>query len=112
MNWIQNDNQNINGVDQHTKLYSHYYFFIGQRCCFNHRLVSSSLVFCFFFRGGGKFRTEDLYKRPLPYNYENTDSLSLGWTGVTNRIYSFPHHFLFQEGSCVDRYIVGEEALR
>ncbi len=28
MNWIQNDNQNVDGVDQHPKLDSHYYLFI------------------------------------------------------------------------------------
>ncbi len=29
MNMIQNDNQNVDAVDQHPKLDSHYYLFIG-----------------------------------------------------------------------------------
>ncbi len=62
MNMIQNDNQNVDGVDQHPKLDSHYYLFIGDIIFitlhnFNAVLwlmivevsvvsVSSSLVFC------------------------------------------------------------------
>ncbi len=29
MNWIQNDNQNVDGVDQHPKAWAYYYLFIG-----------------------------------------------------------------------------------
>ncbi len=66
MNMIQNDNQNVDGVDQHPKLDSHYYLFIGDiifitshsydavlclmmcliTCEASVVSVSSSLVFC------------------------------------------------------------------
>ncbi len=66
MNMIQNDNQNVDGVDQHPKLDTHYYLFIGDilfitlhsfdavlclmmcliTCEASVVSVSSSLVFC------------------------------------------------------------------
>ncbi len=30
MNWIQNDNENVDGVDQHPKAWQSFYLFIGR----------------------------------------------------------------------------------
>ncbi len=84
MNWIQNDNQNVDGVDQHPKVWQlllplHWstfysitlYSFDAVLCLMIVLDYVEASVFrfllhlCFW-----KFCTEDVYKRSLPYNNE------------------------------------------
>ncbi len=98
MNWIQNDNQNVDGVDQHPKAWQSLYLFIGDIlfhnvtqfwCCFmsddRARLHVEASVFRFLLH---LCFLEILYRRcVLPYNNKNMDSRSTSIAQIFFRLF-------------------------